>query len=77
MYLCPHCDIELQKDGIIISPFDEENVRYIMPQDPSRYEDLQLVDCWKCHRCGYSEVHEAALLSSPVQYHGATYIKDL
>ena len=77
MYKCPDCDTELRKDGVILSPFSEEDVRYIVPQQPSRYEDLQLVDCWKCHGCGYSEVHAPALLSSPVQYHGAPYVKDL
>jgi len=51
--LCPCCKINLGR-GIAINPERSGHERVRVPPVAIIYETLELIEVYKCHRCGYS-----------------------
>lgn len=53
---CPKCGTEM-KMGIAIKPPDHDGCRIVDLWFTRliRAEDIELIDCWKCPKCGHSD----------------------
>lgn len=52
--ICKKCKTKM-KMGIAIDPKYDQNARYIMPVGNLNSDTLELIDVWKCPKCGHSE----------------------
>ena len=52
--ICKHCKIEMTI-GLVIDPRYEENGLPVTGRLPITAENMDIVNCWKCPRCGHSE----------------------
>ena len=54
--ICPRCGVDMVV-GIAIKPSDHDGCRIVdlWFLRLIRAEDIELIDCWKCPECGYSD----------------------
>lgn len=54
--ICPKCHTEM-KIGVAIKPADHDGCRIVDLWYPNliRSENLELIPCWKCPKCGHSD----------------------
>ena len=52
--ICKVCGTEM-RIGKVIDPGYLENALYIAPVAPLTEKTLEIIDCYKCPKCGHSE----------------------